>query len=215
MTLRVLLADADEPTLVGMRVALETSGLHVLAAVTTADDAVLAAQGTRPDIALLAAEMPGGGGIAAAARIARDVPSTAVVVIGDVPTDEQLFGALRAGALGYLLRRTDPDRLAHALRGVASGEAPIPRSLVTRLIAEFRRGDRGRIPMTGPGGERLSARESDVLALLAQGASTRAAAVALGVSEVTVRRHVSGAVAKLGVPDRAAALAALRAAGGA
>ena len=136
-------------------------------------------------------------------------------MIGDVPTDEQLFGALRAGAVGYLLRGTDPDRLAHALRGVASGEAPIPRSLVTRLIAEFRRGDLGRIPMTGPGGERLSARESDVLALLAQGASTRAAAVALGVSEVTVRRHVSGAVAKLGVPDRAAALAALRAAGGA
>ncbi|MGZ4279378.1 MAG: response regulator transcription factor [Solirubrobacteraceae bacterium] len=211
MTLSVLLADDDEPTLVGTRVAIEAGGLRVVASVTSAGDAVLAAVGTRPDVALVSVALSGGG-IAAAEQIAREAPATAVVLIGSAPTDEQLFGALRAGAAGFLLRETDPDRLAHALRGAINGEAPIPRTLVTRLVGEFRRNERRHTPVTGPRGEELSRREAEVVRLLADGLDTRAVAAELRLSDVTVRRHVSSAVAKLGVADRAAAIAALQAA---
>lgn len=210
MGISVLLADNDEPTLVGTQAALEAGGLKVVAAVTSVTDAVLAAVGTHPDVALLSLVMPGGG-ITAAEQIAREVPSTAIVLIGPAPTDEQLFAALRAGAAGYLLRDTDPDRLPHALRGAIQGEAPIPRTLVARMVAEFQRDERAQSDLIGLGGEKLSERESAVVRMLADGLDTREVAEELGLSQVTVRRHISGAVAKLGVADRAAAITALRA----
>jgi DNA-binding NarL/FixJ family response regulator len=210
VTLRVLLADDHEPTLVGMRCALEDAGMKVVAEVTNGPDAVLAAIRTKPDIALLDISMPGGCGIQAAAQIARDAPETAVVMLSAVARDEDLFAALLAGARGFLLKDTDPDRLPHALEGVMKGEAAIPRTLMARLIAEFRMRDTVSGSVVGPGGARLSEREHEVLQLMADGVPTRQIADRLGISAITVRRHVSALIEKLGVADRAAAVEVLR-----
>jgi DNA-binding NarL/FixJ family response regulator len=211
MARSAVVADADERALEGMRDALEAGGLRVAATAATGEEAVAAVLAERPDVALLSAALPGDA-IAAARRIAREGGGTRVVLIGPPPSDAQLLDALRAGADGYLLRDTDPDRLPLALAGALEGEAPIPRTLVTRLVEELRAGERRRAPVTGPGGEALSAREVEVVALLGDGLPTSAVAAELGLSDVTVRRHVSSAIAKLGVADRAAAIAAVRAA---
>jgi DNA-binding NarL/FixJ family response regulator len=214
MTLRVLIADDHAPTLVGIRWALEHAGMQVVAEETNGPDAVLAAVRTQPDVALLDVNMPGGSGIEAAAQIAREVPGTAVVMLSSVARDQDLFAALLAGARGFLLKDTDPDRLPFALEGVMKGEAALPRTLTTRLIDEFRLRESTHRPLTGPTGARLSEREQEVLQLMADGLPTRQLAERLGISGVTVRRHVSALVEKLGVPDRAAAVAALRGAAG-
>jgi DNA-binding NarL/FixJ family response regulator len=213
MTLRVLIADDHAPTLVGIRWALEHAGMQVVAQETNGPDAVLAAVRTQPDVALLDVNMPGGSGIEAAAQIAREVPGTAVVMLSSVARDQDLFAALLAGARGFLLKDTDPDRLPFALEGVMKGEAALPRTLTTRLIDEFRLRESTHRPLTGPTGQRLSEREQEVLQLMADGLPTRQLAERLGISGVTVRRHVSALVEKLGVADRAAAVAALRGAG--
>ena len=199
-TIRVLIADDHAPTLVGIREALENAGMQVVAQVTNGPDAVLAAVRTTPDVVLLDVDMAGGG-IQAAGQIVREVPGTAVVMLSDDARDQDLFAALRVGARGFLLKDTDPDRLPFALEGVMKGEAALPRTLMARLIDEFRG------PLTGPTGQRLSEREQEVLQLMAGDLSTRQMADRLGISAVTVRRHVSALVKKLGVADRAAAVA--------
>jgi DNA-binding NarL/FixJ family response regulator len=214
VTLRVLLADDHEPTLVGMRWALEHAGMTIVGEVTNGPDAVIAAIRTKPDVALLDVNMPGGGGIDAAARIAQEAPETAVVMLSGVARDEDLFAALLAGARGFLLKDTDPDRLAYALEGVMRGEAAVPRTLMARLIDEFRLRERVHQLVIGPSGERLSERENEVLQLMAEGMPTRQIADRLGISAVTVRRHVSALIEKLGVADRAEAVELLRRASG-
>jgi DNA-binding NarL/FixJ family response regulator len=199
-TIRVLIADDHAPTLVGIREALENAGMQVVAQVTNGPDAVLAAVRTTPDVVLLDVDMAGGG-IEAAGQIVREVPGTAVVMLSDDARDQDLFAALKAGARGFLLKDTDPDRLPFALEGVMKGEAALPRTLMARLIDEFRG------PLTGPTGQRLSEREQEVLQLMADDLSTGQMADRLAISAVTVRRHVSALVKKLGVADRAAAVA--------
>ena len=212
VTVTVLLADDHEPTLVGLRLALEDAGMQVVAALTNGRDAVLAATRTKPDIVLLDVNMPGGSGIAAAAQIATEARETAVVMLSGVARDEDLFAALHAGARGFLLKDTDPDRLPRALEGVMKGEAAVPRTLMARLIDEFRARGHAQPVVTGPTGERLSEREREVLTLMADGLDTGQIATRVGISEVTVRRHASAVVQKLGVADRAAAAHAFRSA---
>jgi DNA-binding NarL/FixJ family response regulator len=210
VSLRVLLADAQEATREGVRIALEAHGMEIVAEVDTAEDAQLAALGTTPDVCLIDADLPGGG-VAAVAAIAKTVPRTALVVLAATADDDALFAALNAGARGFLLKDTDPDRLPFAVQGVVDGEAALPRVLVTRVLHEFRRrGNRGGIPDLVPGGEGLSEREWEVLVLLDGGLSTRDIGRRLGISDVTVRRHVSGLVRKLRVPNRDGAVALLR-----
>jgi DNA-binding NarL/FixJ family response regulator len=128
--------------------------------------------------------------------------------------DAVMLDAVRAGAAGYLLKDINPERLRHALTGVMHGEAALPRSLVTRLMLELRvRSHRRHVPLGAGETAELTPREWDVLALMADGASTRQIAEALEISEVTVRRHVSGLLAKLHVSDRESAIAVLRGGG--
>lgn len=155
---------------------------------------------------LLDIHMPGNG-ISAAARIVRRLPETSVVMLTVSGSDVDLFDALRAGASGYLLKDIDPARLPHALRGVLAGEAALPRALVARVIDEFReRGRRRHLPLLGDRGVQLTSREWEILDLLRSGLTTAEIAERLFVSKVTVRRHVSGILRKLRVPDRDAAL---------
>lgn len=150
--------------------------------------------------------MPGGG-IEAAGQIVREVHGTTVVMLSGVARDEDLFAALEAGASGFLLKDTNPDRLPHALEGVMKGEAALPRTLMTRLIEEFRLRDSMHRPLIGPSGRRLSEREQEVLGLMAEGLSTRQLAERLDINSITVRRHISTMIEKLDVADRTAAIA--------
>ena len=209
---RVLLADAHSATRAGLRMALAGEPFEIVAEVDSADTAVDAANRERPDICVLDADMPGGA-VRATTEILRAHPQAAVVLMASARHDATMLDAVRAGAVGYLLKDMDPERLGFALLGVTHGEAALPRALVARLMLEFRvRESHRRLPT--PGGREVepTRREWDVLTLLEKGASTREIAAALGVSAVTVRRHVSGLLAKLGVDSRDAAVELLRAA---
>lgn len=152
--------------------------------------------------------MPGSG-IWAAGEIDNRLSGTAVVMLSDSSSEADLFDALRAGALGFLLIDTDPERIPHALRGVLAGEAAIPRKLVMRLIDEYRsQGVRRRVQFEGRSVE-LTSREWEVIEMMRNGLTTADTAQRLFLSPITVRRHVSAVVKKLGVADRDAALRVL------
>jgi DNA-binding NarL/FixJ family response regulator len=201
---RVLIADEQAATRAGIRAVLEDEGFTICSEATNAQGAVESAVRERPHIALLDVDIPGSG-IAAAEQIATRVPETAVVMLTASTVDADLFDSLRAGAAGYLLKGTDPARLSHALRGVLAGEAAIPRTLVTRIIAEFGERTQRRLELAWRGIE-LTPREWEVLELLREGLTTGRMAERLFVSPVTVRRHVSTLLRKLEAPDREAAV---------
>jgi DNA-binding NarL/FixJ family response regulator len=212
--IRVLLAAAHQATLAGLRLALVDGPFDLVAEVTDTAAATAAARRERPDVCLLDADIPGGATEATSA-IARHLPSAAIVVLASERDGEAMLDAVRAGAVGYLLKDMDPGRLRFAVQGVAEGEAAIPRTLMTRVITEYRLRERGlRLPVGAGEEAELTPREWDVLSLLADGASTRDMATRLGVADVTVRRHVSAVLAKLRVPDREGAVRLLRAARG-
>jgi DNA-binding NarL/FixJ family response regulator len=202
----VLLADDHVPTRAGVRTILEEAGMTVVADVGTGPEAIASALEHRPDVCLLDVQMPGGG-IEAAAAIAQQLPDVAIVMLAADVTDEDLMRALRAGARGYLLKDADPDRLPETLAGLLQGEAALPRRLVMRVIDELHaRERRRRIPQLKPDAPDLTQREWEVLDLLSKELSTREVSQRLGISEVTVRRHLSSMMSKLGVDSRSAAL---------
>lgn len=205
---RVLIADDHAPTRSGVRQSLEAGGFEVVAEAADGEQAIALARETKPDVCLLDISMPGGGGIKAASVINDEMPETAVVMLTAFAGDAELFDSLKAGAAGYLLKETDPDRLPFALRGILDGEAAVPRRLVARLIDEFRsQGRRRRVPLTGKRGPELTTRQWEVLELMGEGYTTTEIGRRLDVSPTTVRRHVSDILAKLGVSDRREAIA--------
>ena len=206
-TPRALIADQQATARLGVRIALESAGFEVCAEAAHAAGAVESAIREEPDVCLLAIGMPGNG-IAAAREIAREVPSTQIVMLATSTEGEDLFDSVRAGAVGYLMKSTDPARLPLALRGVISGEAAFPRPLLRQLIDRLRELERVEGDLEGC---KLTEREREVLELLSAGVPDSAIALRLSISAVTVRRHISHIVRKLGVVDRGAAVAALEA----
>jgi DNA-binding NarL/FixJ family response regulator len=203
-----VLAD-DHPVIrLGVRMALMNGGFEVLAEAADADGAVEATLRERPDVCLLDINMPGGG-VEATARLAEAAPATAVVMLTVSNHPDDLLAALRAGAKGYLLKDTRPDRLTAALCGVLKGEAALPRTLVGRVLHEFRDLPIPELTPVRVGGVELSARESEIMRMLRSGLSTLEISERLSLSPITVRRHISAGVAKLGVADRGAALRAI------
>jgi DNA-binding NarL/FixJ family response regulator len=201
--LRVLIADDHAPTRDDVRRALTQAGLVVCAEAADAARAVHQALETRPDICLLDVRMPGGG-VAAAWEIAARLPTTKVVMLTVSVEDGDLFRALRAGAVSYLVKDIDLGVLPLALRDVAEGRAAIPPELVARMVTQFHSNDpRFRTTEVGTDfGPRLTSREWDVLAGLAEGLSTRDIARRLQLKPSGVRAHISAVVQKLGVRDR-------------
>jgi DNA-binding NarL/FixJ family response regulator len=202
---RVLIADDHAPTRADMREALERSErFTVCAEAADGAAAVEAAVRERPDLCLLDIRMPGSSGIAATREITTRLPDTKVVMLTVSLDDDDLLNALRAGAVGYLLKDIDPDRLPYALNDALDGGAAIPRRLVARLVSEFRdHGPRRRPVVTEPG-YNLTSREWEVLGLLRDGLSTAQMASKLFVSKATVRSHVASVLKKLDLPDREA-----------
>jgi DNA-binding NarL/FixJ family response regulator len=205
--LKVLLADDHVPARAGIKGAIEPHGLRVVAEASNAADALRMAMVQRPDICVLAVALPGNG-IEAARQIKRSLPATKIVMMTGSPSDEDLFGALRAGADGYLLMSTSASRLPHAFRGVARGEAALPRAMTARLILEFReRGTKRRVILPATDTEvELTAREFEVLERFRKRERTAEIAARLGISEVTVRRHIASVLRKLGMPNRRTAI---------
>ena len=208
LPIRVVIADDHARIRARIREALEAGGCDVVAEAATGPDAVRLAAEHHPDVALLDIHMPGSG-IQAAHEISR-LDDVTVVMLTQSAEEDDLFDSLRAGASGYLLKDTDPARLPFALRGVLEGEAAMPRRLVARILGEFRAPAKPRFVRTSKAAAKLSAREWEVMELLAEGLSTEEVAGRLFLSPTTVRVHVSSVLKKLRVKDRASAFEALR-----
>lgn len=205
-TISILIADDHLPTRVELQEVLEADGFEVCAAVGSAEAAVAAAVVSCPDVALLDIRMPGNG-IAAAAQITeRCRDETAVVMLTVSREESDLFDALRAGAVGYLPKETNPELIPGVLKGVLEGEAALPRHLVARVIEEFRGREGRRLRLPDDRRVRLTPREWEVLELMRDGLETSQIAARLFVSDVTVRTHVAGILRKLKVPDRESAV---------
>lgn len=201
--IRVVVVDDDALVRGGMRMILQsTDDVVVVGEAADGREGVALVRAERPDVALLDVRMPVLDGIEATAQITAEVPGTRVVIVTTFEHDEYVFDALRAGASGFLLKRTTPEDLIAAVRVVAAGEALLSPSVTRRLIAEFARP----APAARPPAEvaaALTEREREVLVALASGWSNAELAHRLFISEETVRTHVKRVLHKLGLRDRA------------
>jgi DNA-binding NarL/FixJ family response regulator len=202
----VLLAD-DQPLLRrGFRMILEAEeGLAVVGEAGDGAEAIDLARRCQPDVVLMDIRMPGTDGIEATRRITAVEPDVRVLVLTTFDVDEYAFGALRAGASGFLLKDVRPAELVAAVRTVAAGDAVVSPRVTRRLLEEYAQvlpvaGDPGESPY--PELAALTEREREVLATVAQGLSNTEIAAALHVSETTVKSHVGRILAKLGLRDR-------------
>jgi DNA-binding NarL/FixJ family response regulator len=202
----VLIADDHAVVRQGLRTFLELQDdITVLAEAQDGEEAVAAAGRVAPDVALMDLVMPRVDGIEAIRRIREVSPSTRVIVLTSFTDDDRLLPAVRAGAAGYLLKDVEPQDLVRAIRTVHQGGSLLDPAVTGRLMAEV--ADRGRERSA----DALTAREREVLALIAQGLPNKRIARELGVAEKTVKTHVGNILAKLGVTDRTqAALYAVR-----
>jgi DNA-binding NarL/FixJ family response regulator len=207
----VLIADNDVAHRRGVREALEARGFVVVGESGDAASAIGAATRLRPDICLIEIEPPDEG-LNAIARIAKASPKTLIVVLSRSERPDDVVAAFTRGASGYLLKGITGDRLASTLRGAYDGEPPLARSLVPHLVDEIRRGSVRRLTLPhGP--VTLTPREWEVGEMLREGLSTNEMAERLGVSPVTVRRHIGLLLRKLGARNRKGAVEMLRAYG--
>jgi len=205
----IVIADDHQVMRLGVRMALMRGGFHVVGEAADSDGTVSAVLRERPDVCLLDVRMPGGG-IETARQLAEVAPSTSVVMLTVSTDTEDVVASLRAGAVGYLPKDTSPDRLPAALCGVLKGEAALPRALVGRVLQEFRAFTAGAIAHPVRVGKvQLTPRESEILRMLGSGMTTVEVAEILSLSPITVRRHISAGVSKLGVADRDAAIRAI------
>jgi DNA-binding NarL/FixJ family response regulator len=200
--LSVLLADDDGAFRAAIRRALEKDGLVVVSEAADAATAIGAATRLKPDIVLIELSLPGDG-MNAIGRIAKVSPKTQVVVLSQSDRPEDVVAAFTRGASGYLLKGLSGERLAATLVAAHRGEPALSRSLVPYLVDEIRRGSVRRVVLPG-GSVTLTAREWEVGELLREGYSTADIAERLGVSPVTVRRHVGLLLNKLGAESREA-----------
>ena len=207
----VLIADDDRADRRGLREALETHGFVVVGEASDAAAAIGAATRLKPDICLIEIELPLEG-LNAIGRIAKASPRTMIVVLSRSENPEDVVTAFTRGASGYLLKGIPGEQLARTLRGAYSGEPPLSRSLVPYLVNEIRRGSIRRLTLPG-GAVTLTPREWEVGEMLRAGHSTTEIADRLGLSPVTVRRHVGLLLHKLGAEDREAGVEMLRAYG--
>jgi DNA-binding NarL/FixJ family response regulator len=201
---RVLLAEGDAPTRAGLRLAVRRAGFEEIVEADSLAAAVAVAEALPPDVALIAADLSGGGTETTRRLVAR-LPKVRVIVLSAEMSGQELLEAVLAGAAGYLAKDMSLERLPHAIRGVVAGEVALPRSHTAILLAELRGRDAMRERIAARTGASLTDREWDVLQLLGDKASTAEIARRLQISQVTARRHISTLVAKLGVPDRAGA----------
>ncbi|ROO85579.1 LuxR family two component transcriptional regulator [Actinocorallia herbida] len=202
--IRILLADDQRLVRAGFRSILEDEDdLTVVGEAGDGDTAVAVCRDLRPDVVLMDVRMPGTDGLEASRRITADprLSDVRIVILTTFDLDDYVYGALRAGATGFLLKDTDPDELIQAVRVAHRGDALITPGVTRRLIAEF--AGRAAPPVPGVRLNALTDREREVMALVAGGLSNDEIAARLVLSPATAKTHVSRIMTKLGVRDRA------------
>ena len=203
----ILIADDQAMVRSGLRMILESEpDLVVVDEAADGAQAVRIAKRERPDVVLMDVRMPEMDGLEATRLISSDLDEVRVIVLTTFDIDEYVYGALRAGASGFLLKDAPADDLVAAIRVVAGGDALLAPSVTRRIIEHFAAGpDPDR---TVEGLDDLTDRETEVLRLLARGLSNSEIAEELFVSEATVKTHVSHVLTKLGIRDRVQAVVA-------
>ncbi|GAB1818656.1 response regulator transcription factor [Herbidospora sp. RD11066] len=194
------MAIADDQALVlsGLRLLLEARGLTVTGEASDGRAAVTLVRDTRPDVILMDVRMPVLDGIAATREIARSGLPTRILILTTYDLDEYVYGALKAGASGFLLKATRPDRLAEGVRTVAAGDTLLAPAITRRLIERHLRP--ARLP------DALTGREREVLLHIARGLTNPEIAATLHITEATVKTHVNRLLDKLGLRSRVQAV---------
>ncbi|MUL41669.1 response regulator transcription factor [Streptomonospora sp. PA3] len=201
---RVVLADDQTLVRAGFRSMLDgEEDISVVAEAGDGEEAVRAARSERPDVVLMDIRMPGLDGLEATRRIVADerLREVKVVILTTFDLDEYVYGALKAGASGFLVKDTEPAELIHGVRVVARGDALLAPSVTRRLIGEF--AGRLKEPPPAPRLNSLTEREREVMAAVAAGLSNEELARRLTLSPATAKTHVSRVLTKLGARDRA------------
>jgi DNA-binding NarL/FixJ family response regulator len=203
--IRVLIAYGDRLARAGLRALLEAEqGISVAESAADGHEAIAFAKQTRPDVLLIDLALPGVNGVEVTRQIVAD-PDTSgvrVLILGACEQDEDVFSSLRAGASGFLLRDAEPPEIVDGVRGIAAGEAAVSASAVRLLIAELASQPDPGLPGPDELAE-LTAREREIMALVAAGLSNDQIAEHLVISGATAKTHVSRALTKLHARDRA------------
>jgi DNA-binding NarL/FixJ family response regulator len=213
MPVRVAIADDHALMRAAFRTILESAGIVIAGEAATGAEAVMLVQRELPDVVIMDVRMPGSDGLSATAQIVRDHPSARVLVLTTFDLDDYLFGALQAGAAGFLLKNAAPEDLIAGVCRLAAGDAVLDPAVIARVMARFAVTGTDPAHRSAPpdpaNAARLAARlasltdrERDVLALLARGMSNAEIAASLTVSDATAKTHVSRLLTKLGVRDR-------------
>jgi DNA-binding NarL/FixJ family response regulator len=199
---RVLIADDDHLMRAGLAELLSyDTGIEIAGHAGTGRQAVELAQRSRPDIVLMDIRMPDMDGITATRELTRVLPEVKVIVLTTFEQDDYIFGALRAGASGFLLKRTRPEDLITAVHTVAAGDGLLSPSVTRRVITRLAQQPNPQYS-SGPDLDQLTVREREVLRFIARGLSNREIATALTIEETTVRTHVKRILMKLALRDR-------------
>lgn len=208
MTIRIVITDDHIVVRQGLRMFLGLDPeMEVVGEAENGAEAIKMVEQLQPDVVLMDLLMPVMGGIDATERIKQRFPDVEVVAMTSVLEDAAVVGAVRSGAIGYLLKNTDADSLNNAIRAAAAGQVQLAPEAAKLLMREVRLPE----PKPQSSVDQLTSRETDVLKLVAEGHANKEIAVALGIGEKTVKTHVSNVLSKLGVQSRTqAALYAAR-----
>jgi DNA-binding NarL/FixJ family response regulator len=194
MAIRILIADDHSVVRQGLRMFLSLDPeLEVIGEAEDGSRALAMARELRPDVVLMDLLMPVMDGLQATSSIRQELPETEVIALTSVLEDVSVVGAVKAGAIGYLLKDTNADDLCRAIKAAAAGQVQLAPEAAARLVREVRAPDNP---------QALTERETDVLRLLAQGKANKEIAAALVIGEKTVKTHVSNILTKLGVQSR-------------
>lgn len=203
--LRVLIAEDHDVVRAGIRLVLESeSDLRVVAEARTAPDAIASAVRSQPDVVVMDVRLASGSGIQATREIQSRVPASNVLMLTSYPDDDALFASIMAGASGYMLKSATPAELIRAVRRVGQGESLLDPSVTGQVLTRVRQSP---ILARDEKLSRLTSREAEVLALLAQGKTNAQIARDIHISEKTVKNHVSTILGKLEVERRTEAAA--------
>lgn len=197
--IRIVIADDHELVRLGLRAVFEEAGVEVAGEASGGVEAVEMVTALQPDVLVLDLRMPDMGGVEVCTRLAQISPDVRIIVLSSFAADEDVFGALSAGACSYIMKDVSPDALVAAVRGVAGGQTVLDGVVAQRLL------ETTHLPADAES-ESLSPREHEVLELMALGLANRQIAARLWISEATVKTHVSHILAKLSQPDRTQAI---------
>ena len=194
MSIRILVVDDHAVVRQGLKMFLALDDeLEIVGEAANGEEAIRRAGELKPDVVLMDLLMPQMDGIAATAVIRRELPDVEVIALTSVLEDKAVYGAMRAGAIGYLLKDTEADELCRAIKAAAAGQVQLSPQAALRLMREIQ------VPQSP---EKLTPRETEVLRLLARGLSNKEIGANLVIGEKTVKTHVSSILSKLGMPSR-------------